>query len=326
MVNYLPVTVQLIPVSFHSRLLLTGNGKYFYSRQRVWATPYEVIHGEPFPDASIVVPFGCAALILLDADDRAKFKSRCSLLIFLHYAVDHPLFTYAFFSLRSKRVLFRQDCIFLTSVFPIREARVHASLAPEGEVLVTFRAPFCVCDGCPAELSFDEWQPTDPLPEFNDDITGFGVGSPSCNLVDEPEDHPIRPVHFPDHPAFGPVSYVGVPIPVSPLGAESCFSTTDSAITTQLEGCIPDGDSLLEQKDPDIMDEFDLEPDISAEDFPTVDQSEANGVLEDEIFTPPIVEIAQSKAPLLQIDEELFALNDGVDQSERLPGSGLMQE
>ena len=30
MVNYLPVTVQLIPVTFHSRLLLTGNGNYFY--------------------------------------------------------------------------------------------------------------------------------------------------------------------------------------------------------------------------------------------------------------------------------------------------------
>ncbi len=53
----------------------------YYSRQRVWATPYEIIHGEPFPDTSIVVSLGCAALILLDADDRAKFKSRCSLLI-----------------------------------------------------------------------------------------------------------------------------------------------------------------------------------------------------------------------------------------------------
>ncbi len=65
----------------------------YYSRPKVWSTPYEVIHGEPFPDASIVVPFGCAALILLDAEDRKKFHSRCSLMIFLHYAVDHSLFT-----------------------------------------------------------------------------------------------------------------------------------------------------------------------------------------------------------------------------------------
>ncbi len=203
---------------------------------------------------------------------------------------------------------------------------MHAGLAPEGEVLVTFRAPFCVRDDCPAELSFDEWQPTDPLPEFNDDITGFGLGSPSGNLVDEPEDHPLRPVHFPDHPAFGPVSYVGVPFPVSPLGAESGVSTTDSAVATQLEGCVPDGDSLLEQIDPGIMDEFDLEPDISAEDFPTVDQSEANGVLEDGIFPSQFMEIAQSQASLLQIDEEPFALNDGVGQSESLSGSDLRQK
>ncbi len=32
MVYYLPVTVQLIPVIFHPRLLLTGNVKYFYKR------------------------------------------------------------------------------------------------------------------------------------------------------------------------------------------------------------------------------------------------------------------------------------------------------
>jgi hypothetical protein len=127
-------------------------------------------------------------------------------MIFLHYAVDHPLFTYAFFSPRTKRVLFRQDCIFLTSVFPRREARVHSGLAPEGDVLVTFRSPFSVRDGCPAELSFAEWQPNDPLPEFNDDIYGFGLGSPPGNLTEAPEEHPGRPVHFPDHPAFGPTS------------------------------------------------------------------------------------------------------------------------
>ena len=161
------------------------------------------------------------------------------------------------------------------------------------------------------------------MPEFNDDITGFGVGSPSGNLVDEPEDHSIRPVHFPDHPAFGPVSFVGVPIPVSPLGAENGVFTTDSAIITPLEGCISDGDSLLEQIDRETMDEFDLEPDISAEDFPTADQSEANDVVEDEIFSLPIVEMVQSKSSPFQIDEEPFALTDCVGQSEC---PDLMQE
>ncbi len=42
----------------------------YYSKQRVWTTPYELINGEPFPDASILVPFGCAVLVLRDPKDR----------------------------------------------------------------------------------------------------------------------------------------------------------------------------------------------------------------------------------------------------------------
>ncbi len=202
-------------------LLIYNITASYYSKYKVWATPYEVIHGEPFPDTSIVVPFGCAALILLDADDRAKFTSRCSLMIFLHYAVDHPLFTYAFFSPRTKRVLYRQDCIFLTSVFPMRETRVQLGLTPEGDVLVTQRSPLSVRDGCPTELSFDAWKSSDPLPPYNDDVSGFGLGSPNGNLFDEPVERLDLPVHFPNHPAFGPTSAVGVPIQVLPSGTLS---------------------------------------------------------------------------------------------------------
>ena len=83
----------------------------YFSREKVWATPYELLHGEPFPDASIIVPFGCAALVLLDEKDLSKFTSRCALMVFIHYADEHPLYTYAFYSPRTKRVLYRQDCI-----------------------------------------------------------------------------------------------------------------------------------------------------------------------------------------------------------------------
>jgi hypothetical protein len=89
----------------------------YYSRQGVWATPYELVHGERFPDASVVVPFGCAALVLLDSDEQAKFHSRCVLLLFMHYADQHPLFTYAFYSPKTKRLVYRQDCIFYPQFF-----------------------------------------------------------------------------------------------------------------------------------------------------------------------------------------------------------------
>jgi hypothetical protein len=94
---------------------------------------------------------------------------------------------------------------------------VSSGLGPEGEALVTFRAPASVRDGCPVELSFNEWQEFDPLPEYVDDVSGFGLCSPSGNLIEEPVELLGLPVHFPNHPAFGPTSAVGVPIPASPL-------------------------------------------------------------------------------------------------------------
>ena len=103
----------------------------FYAKPGVWATPYELVHGERFPDASVVVPFGCGALILLDEDEQAKFQSRCVLMLFMHYADRHPLFTYAFYSPKTKRVVFRQDCICRPTLFPMRHARSQSGLHPD---------------------------------------------------------------------------------------------------------------------------------------------------------------------------------------------------
>ncbi len=62
----------------------------YYTKERVWATPWELIHGEPFPDSSIVIPFGCAALVLLNKEEREKFKGTCAMMIFVHYALGAP--------------------------------------------------------------------------------------------------------------------------------------------------------------------------------------------------------------------------------------------
>jgi hypothetical protein len=302
----------------------------YFSRQKVWDTPYEVIHGEPFPDTSIVVPFGCAALILLDADDRAKFKSRCSLLIFLHYAPDHPFFTYAFFSPRTKRVLFRQDCIFLTSVFPMREARVHSGMAPAGDTLVTQRSSQSVRDGCPSDLSFDGWEPLDPLPDYNDDVTGFGLGSPSGNLVEEPDERLDLPVHFPDHPAFGPVSSVSVPIPASPHvppAGELVSTTSQSNDRIGIEDEIifpPPG----KQEDSDIMERSGSEANLSGARVAETDilqkfggeihQSGARVGANESNFISPKEKFVQSSVSFPQIVEDLSVLTDSMDQSECL--------
>jgi hypothetical protein len=165
----------------------------FYSKAGVWATPYELVHGERFPDASVVVPFGCAALILLDEDEQAKFQSRCVLMIFMHYADRHPLFTYAFYSPKTKRVVFRQDCIFLPTVFPMRNARSLAGQNPDGEQLIAYRSPDIMRDG-PSTVSFLDWSERDPLPAFDDDVFGFELYSPGCfpdeTTTPRPGDHP----------------------------------------------------------------------------------------------------------------------------------------
>jgi hypothetical protein len=48
------------------------------------------------------------------------------------------LFTYAVYSPRMKRVVQRQDCIFLTSVFPMRAAQVDSGLSPDSDALFVF--------------------------------------------------------------------------------------------------------------------------------------------------------------------------------------------
>ena len=149
-----------------------------YRKEGIWGTPWELQHGEPFPDSSIVVPFGCGALVMLTKDDREKFKTTCAMMIFIHYALDHPLYTYAFFSPRTKRVIFRQDVIFLPSTFPMREARKCVGMIADGEILQAYRPRNGFHTEEDGDVSFGEWKDQDPLPIYQDHITGFNLISP----------------------------------------------------------------------------------------------------------------------------------------------------
>jgi hypothetical protein len=85
----------------------------------------------------------------------------------------------------------------------------------DGDVLLTFRSPASLRDGCPPELSFGEWTESDPLPPHDDDVEGFNLASPPGSLVQEPQDIQGLPYHVPNHPGFPP-SAVCVPIPSCP--------------------------------------------------------------------------------------------------------------
>ncbi len=200
----------ILCASFINNIMVT-----YCKKEEIWATPWEeVMHGEVFPDSSIVVPFGCAALIKLTEDEREKFRTTCAMIIFIHYALDHPLYTYALYSPRSKKVLFRQDCIFLPGTFPMREARTRVGLMPDGEILLTYRAPQVPEVLKQKESSFGEWKEEDPLPPYNDHVTGYTLVSlPDETSLPSPERPVDWPRHRPSHPAFGAPSVVMVPRP-----------------------------------------------------------------------------------------------------------------
>ncbi len=145
-----------------------------------------------------------------------KFRTRCVLMVFLHYADDHPLFAYDFYSPKTKRIVDRQDVIFLTSVFPMRAARLRAGVNPEGEPLVAYRSPPSVRLHAPDDLSFKGWTTQEPIPSFDDEVSDFALDPPDPFLDDEfsqpVSEDPILPVHSPDHPNFGAVSSIAVPI------------------------------------------------------------------------------------------------------------------
>jgi hypothetical protein len=138
-------------------------------------------------------------------------------MLFMHYADMHPLFTYALYSPTTKRIVFRQDCIFLPTLFPMRQARSEAGQNPDGECLITYRSPGEMRDGPPV-VSFHDWTEADPFPAYDDDVSGFELYSPGCfpEEVDtpRPEDHPG---HCPRHPDFAP-SFVHVPAPTVSTG------------------------------------------------------------------------------------------------------------
>jgi hypothetical protein len=141
-------------------------------------------------------------------------------MIFMHYADRHPLFTYAFYPPKTKRVVFRQDCIFLSTLFPMRHACFQVGMNPNRKRLVTYRSPGIMRDG-PQAVSFQDWSEADPLPSFDDDVSGFELYSPGCFpeavATQRPEDHPR---YCPDRHEFEP-SFVRVPAPTVPTGEGS---------------------------------------------------------------------------------------------------------
>jgi hypothetical protein len=169
-------------------------------------------------------------------------------MVFVHYADDHPLYTYAVYSPRTKRVLMRQDCIFLPTLFPLLAARSAAGMNPDAEPLIPFRSPSGIREGSDPDFSFDGWSESEPLPEYEDQAHGYSLTrSLDCELVgDEVELHSDVPLHYPSHPSFGNVSVVGVRAPPRMSIRDSSTTSSDAMSVVKSWGPDPKPSNLLE--------------------------------------------------------------------------------
>ena len=111
-------------------------------------------------------------------------------------------------------MLYRQDVVFLPNVFPMREARARGGFDSDGEDLITYRPPQVPGVQMEEETSFGNWKLNDPLPPFQDHVTGHPLVSPNDSTSTTSEERPSTwPTWHPEHPAFGQRSAVKVPIP-----------------------------------------------------------------------------------------------------------------
>ncbi len=147
-------------------------------------------------------------------------------------------------------MLFRQDCIFLPENFPMREARTRVGLLPEGEILVTYRV-----QQLEGKESFGEWKDNDPLPLYQDHITGFPMTSPpDTTSYPTPERDKDWPVHKPSHPAFGVPSVVEVPKPLwRGMKKESQIDVDKGGSAHDEEGSDHSGENLPQSQRPRRM-------------------------------------------------------------------------
>jgi hypothetical protein len=77
---------------------------HWYEDISAHSTPYFRIYGQHFPDAGVLKPWGCAALVLLPGDLLSKFKPRTVKMVFVSYAPQYPTYTYGFLNCTTGRV------------------------------------------------------------------------------------------------------------------------------------------------------------------------------------------------------------------------------
>jgi hypothetical protein len=118
----------------------------------------------------------------------------------------------------------------------MRIARTSAGMSPDGEPLIPMRSPFGFREGGDPDLSFHDWQESDPLPDYEDHVGIPPFTRPHDTELVEVEANLGtgdigRPVYRPFHPSFGEASIVAVNQPQS-VGANPTVGIAPVTLST----------------------------------------------------------------------------------------------
>jgi hypothetical protein len=130
----------------------------------------------------------------------------------------------------------------------MRTARQAAGLNPNGEPLVPFRSSLCMRGESESPHSFRNWGFPDPLPLYEDHISGVKLSQPFSAGIMTPSIIPERvsgSYHLPFHPVFGQQSVVQVRIPSSLQSSEmKCQQDSDAEPMEHLSLGITNGETV----------------------------------------------------------------------------------
>ncbi len=98
----------------------------------------------------------------------------------------------------------------------MRIARQASGLSQEGEPLIPFRSPLCMRGDGDSPFSFQDWNPSDPLPVYEDHVKGVKISQPfsaGAMIRSAVPERANESFHFPFHQAFEEQSVVKVHVP-----------------------------------------------------------------------------------------------------------------
>jgi hypothetical protein len=125
----------------------------------------------------------------------------------------------------------------------MRNARAQSGFPLNGDSIIAYRSPTIMREGEKEEFSFCGWTVDDPLPEFQDHVSGHKLTHPAIEktMTRNQEDLPFS---YPNNPVFGPSSVVKVHKPPKFKGQMGEGNGSESGKDHEVDGVLDNQDDL----------------------------------------------------------------------------------